>query len=153
MQTYYKQFTNNNRRVLELNFLSRLAKYDCFPKVVSHTDFSITTEYCGEQISIENLPENWREQFKKILKILREERIYHNDMVRENITVLNGRIYLIDFEKASESKPAFPYFNIRAMDVNPKTSFKHLFELTQFKTKIKIRNELGTRKSKTTSKG
>lgn len=52
---------------------------------------------CGEPLTAENLPADWRDQMMNILKLLKSANVMHRDIRPDNFTVKDGRIYLIDF--------------------------------------------------------
>ena len=62
-------------------------------------------------MSNDNIPNNWKEQIKEIIKTLKECNVVNNDMWINNFLVKDDVINLIDFGWAS-SKPSFPFINI-----------------------------------------
>lgn len=68
-----------------------------FPNVKDLNDGAIWIEDCGDRINIDNLPENWREQLKKIVVDLKDNKIEHRDIKPDNLMVKDGIIKLIDF--------------------------------------------------------
>lgn len=89
-----------------------------FPKVINSGDDEITIEDCGEQLSLENLPNDWKSQLVQIIFELKENGIQHRDIKPDNLMVKNGIIKLIDFGWArlfkdpKDSPPSclgFPY--------------------------------------------
>ena len=73
-------------------------------------------------------------------------------MIRENFVQKNEKIYLIDFEKSSIGKPQYPWVNITTQDLERSKSFSEMLECVSFRIRKKLKNELGTRKSKTLKK-
>ena len=59
--------------------------------------------------------------------MLKNENLYHNDFTISNLTVLNNKIYLIDFGWASFDKPQYPYFNITKNIIDKSESIFELF--------------------------
>lgn len=57
----------------------------------------LVMEDCGESITVENLPKDWKEQLVQIIMDLRGNRIEHRDIKPDNIMVKDGVIKLIDF--------------------------------------------------------
>lgn len=68
-----------------------------FPKVFQQYRSTIYLEDCGELISAKNLPDNWVDQCKDIVRILSESQIIHRDIRIDNLLVKDGVIKLIDF--------------------------------------------------------
>jgi len=64
---------------------------------INSINLSLIIEYCGNAITNDNCPVNWKYQMKTIYKILRKYNIYHNDIHEFNFCVKNNIIYLIDF--------------------------------------------------------
>jgi hypothetical protein len=68
-----------------------------FPKVFSLEDSVITIEDCGEALTVDNLPNNWKEQMVSIALALKADGIQHRDIKPDNFMVKGGVIKLIDF--------------------------------------------------------
>ena len=83
----------------EVNALIKLSQYSHFPKIIAYDlkNLIIYMSYCGEQITNNNIPVNWREQFKEIKHILEISGVNSNDMLLRNTCVLKDIIYIIDF--------------------------------------------------------
>ena len=153
MKIYKKSFKDYKKLEREIYFLERLEKYDCFPKILKKEEDSITLEHCGEVIHTYSYIRDWKVQVETIINILQKEKIFQNDMVRENFVNKNGKIYLIDFEKGSEGESGYPWFNIVTEDAEIAKSFSEMLECASFRIKKQLKNELGKRKSKATTKG
>jgi len=78
----------------ETKALKRLEKYNHFPKVFEEGDDYIIMEYVGRQ---NMLKQEMISQVNEIMSALEIERIKHRDIREENLVVLNGVLYLIDF--------------------------------------------------------
>lgn len=68
-----------------------------FPKVFSKNEGELSIEDCGETLTQDNLPQDWKEQLVKILMDLRTNNLQHRDIKPDNLMVKNGVIKLIDF--------------------------------------------------------
>ena len=62
-----------------------------------------------------------------IYEILKYNNIYHNDITLDNLTILNNKIYLIDFGWANNI-PSFPYFNINKKIIDNSKNMYDMFE-------------------------
>lgn len=80
----------------EARILSK-ARSAHFPKVLSYKDGVIEMEDCGDMLSVDNLPQDWKAQLVQILLTLRAEGIEHRDIRPDNLLVKDGVIKLIDF--------------------------------------------------------
>lgn len=112
----------------ELEYLNQLSKYEHFPYLFDYDreQKQIIMSYCGENINIKKVPENWKEQFIEIFNILSYNLIYHNDIWARNCSVYDGIIYLFDLGEASD-KIDYPYFNLSLKVINESTSITQLF--------------------------
>lgn len=83
----------------EINALQKLSPFKHFPKLIGYDlrQKCIYMTFCGEQISKENIPEDWEHQLNEIKKDLVSVNVNSNDMILRNICVLKKRIYIIDF--------------------------------------------------------
>lgn len=109
----------------EIKFLNKLKNYNFFPKILFKNEYSIFLSHCGEKLTNKNIPEDWKKQLLNIYESLKNNNIYHNDITIDNITVLNKKLFLIDFGWANNIC-SFPYFNI---DDNIINSSKNIFEM------------------------
>lgn len=83
---------DNEKRILEN------ATSIHFPKISKESeDGEILMEDCGEMISVDNLPTDWKEQLVQIIMELRAHNIQHRDIKPENLMIKDGVIKLIDF--------------------------------------------------------
>jgi len=81
-----------------------------FPIMFNHLNNQIEMEDCGEELTLDNLPENWKEQLGQIIKDLRKYQIEHRDIQPNNLMVRGGVIKLIDFGWARfvDDPPDYP---------------------------------------------
>lgn len=66
-------------------------------KISQWNSRTIVSAYCGEQLSETNLPDDWQLQCEEIIRTLP---VQHGDIrigPRGNLSVLNGKIMLLDF--------------------------------------------------------
>lgn len=85
----------NEREVLT-HIPTRMEK-DHFPHVYDIREGVMLMEDCGEPLTEENLPENWKEQLESILSDLHHSCVQHRDIKLDNLMLKGGIIKLIDF--------------------------------------------------------
>ena len=68
-----------------------------FPKVLSQAEDMIEIEDCGDSLTADNLPIDWKSQLIRILLELKANNIQHRDIKPDNLMVKDGLIKLIDF--------------------------------------------------------
>jgi len=97
-------FTFNNEvnsliKLMRVISLPEMTNYSHFPKLVAYdvNRFVIYMTFCGEMLSRDNLPNDWREQFERIRKIMALANVNSNDMLIRNTCILNKQIQIIDF--------------------------------------------------------
>ena len=115
----------------EYKYLNLIDKYIYFPTLFSY-DLSKRTlllSYVGNNVSnTDNIPNDWKTQLKDIYTILQEHDIYHNDIFKGNICILDNRIYLIDFGQTSSNTPNYPWFNLSLTFINNSDTIYEMFE-------------------------
>ncbi len=87
-----------------------------FPQVWKK-EKAIEIEDCGDSLSVNNLPKNWKRQLGEIVQELKDNNIQHRDIKPDNLMIKNEVIKLIDFGWARyygemDSAPSclgFPY--------------------------------------------
>lgn len=93
----------------EVEILDELRGSGFVPKVLAvwPTLHEIEMEYCGADLSARPrvLPENAHEQAADMLAYLRARQIRHNDVRPENVTVRDGKLFLIDWGWATVGGP------------------------------------------------
>jgi SAM-dependent methyltransferase len=81
----------------ERSALAKLAGMPGIPYVLASDDRAIHMTFAGEKLTRANLPADAEQQGRALVEAMRRRGIRHNDIHRENILVLNGRLHLIDF--------------------------------------------------------
>lgn len=97
--------SHNEHDVLkrEINILEILNdnKIDWCPQIINYTSEYIIMTYTGEQLCLNNIPNDYKSQMQKILDDLDKLNIQHNDIFHSiekvNLTVNNNKLYLIDY--------------------------------------------------------
>lgn len=103
----------------EAAFLKRLDGRHA-PRLLVSGENWIEMEHCGEELSVENLPNDWHSQVAEIVAVLDQAGIVHRDIKHGNLLVKNGHLYLIDFGWAIWTNET-PYMSPRELceDVPP----------------------------------
>ena len=101
----YREFGIYER---ELRWLKRLHGCGVTPEVIAHAPNVIVMSYVGEPVRRYNLPADWPQQANAIVRRLREIGCSHNDIKCDNLTVLDGRLHLVDFGWATEIGAPIP---------------------------------------------
>jgi hypothetical protein len=81
----------------EVAWLRALAGSGVVPALLAVEQSELKLRYVGEPVRQYNLPGNWSEQAEAILAELEAVKCSHNDIKCDNLTVLDGRLHLIDF--------------------------------------------------------
>mgnify|MGYP003688384973 CR=1 FL=1 len=112
----------------EVNSLILMKGEKHIPKIygIDSKELSIIEEYCGDKLTINNCPKDWKKQFKDIYIILQKYNIYHNDIHNENFCVKNNIIYLIDFG-LSKYNIEFQYQNLSIEIIEKSKNINELF--------------------------
>lgn len=92
-QTGWKDYSliDNEDRILNL-LNSRH-----FPKCEKNCDGTISIEDCGDRLTVDNAPANWKAQLIEIIEELHNAGILHRDIKPDNLMVRDGVVKLIDF--------------------------------------------------------
>ena len=81
----------------EIFILKKLEQYDCFPKIVYYNNILLVTEYIGEVIKKDTIPDNILFQINDINNILLKEKIIHSDIKQNEMLIKDNKLYIIDF--------------------------------------------------------
>lgn len=92
----------------EQGWLARLRATGAVPELHGSSHDTIVTSYVGEPVRRHNLPADWRDQAERLLAALAEAGCAHNDIKCDNISVLDGRLYLLDFGWATPIGAGIP---------------------------------------------
>ena len=94
----------------EKKWLQKLKDTDIIARPINFDDENriITTEYAGEAVNKDNLPEDWEEQRDRILKTLADHDCRHNDIKPNELVIQDGKIRLVDFGWAYNIKKSNP---------------------------------------------
>lgn len=96
----YKEYNILEREIYILSLLNK-RKFEWCPLLLYSSGNKMITNYCGETVDADNLPDNYEIQVLKILDDLKKLNIKHNDIwfmgKTPELLVKNGKIYLIDF--------------------------------------------------------
>ena len=74
------------------------------PKLFSSDSDSLEIEDCGDHLTSNNIPEDWKNQLIEIIEDLEDAGIKHNDIKVDNLMVKDNTIMLIDFGWATFKK-------------------------------------------------
>ena len=91
----------------EAFWLVELEDNDIAPKLIDVDDSSPTLllSEAGDRISADSAPADVREQLAGHLELLRDRGCFHNDLLARNLTVLDGRLRIVDFAMATDRPP------------------------------------------------
>jgi hypothetical protein len=92
----------------EIAWLRALAGSGVVPALVAVEQSELKLRYVGEPVRQYNLPGSWSEQAEAILVALETVKCRHNDIKCDNLTVLDDRLYLIDFGWATGAGDTIP---------------------------------------------
>ena len=113
-QTSYADY---DRMEKESKILSTI-KGEHFPRLLKSEGDTIEIEDCGDPLTVDNLPDNWKAQLIQVIIDLRTCKVEHRDIRPNNLMVKDGVIKLIDFgwahfkEDPSDNPPeclGYPY--------------------------------------------
>ena len=111
----------------ELKILKLLEKDNISPIIIKSEVQTLYLSDCGQELSKENLPNDWRQQLLKIYQTLKSHFLYHNDIKSNNFTVKDNKIYIIDFGWSSFYKPEYPYWNLTEKMITEAENIEEVF--------------------------
>lgn len=91
----------------EAYWLKKLESFDRTPNVKSFDANSIIMDYMGEPVAKTTIPKDWMKQVIYIIEQLKLLGVSHNDIQSGEILVKNGKINLIDFQHATNTREEF----------------------------------------------
>lgn len=100
-QTGYLEYPLIENEAQILNYLSGLNHFPAC-RIEGET---LYIEDCGEPLTKDNLPSDWRDQLRIILNDLARNGVEHRDIKLDNLMVMDGIIRLIDFGWAIMPQP------------------------------------------------
>ena len=94
----YRKFYVYKEEKRILNLLEKSC-IEWAPKLIDFDDKSrsLILTHCGDTLSVDNAPDNWRMQIKEILYDLKRLKVSHNDIKPSEILIKNNKMYLCDF--------------------------------------------------------
>lgn len=93
----FRKFNTCEAILREIEILKKIEYTQISPKILAVEEDAFIMEKVGEPICKNNLPQDWREQIDNIHKTLQKYKIIHRDIKRQNLMVMAGKIYLIDY--------------------------------------------------------
>lgn len=92
----------------EAYWLRGLGTSGVTPILLSGKAPTLRVRYVGEPVPRYNLPADWQGQAETILAALSAVGCWHNDIKCDNLTVLDGKLHLLDFGWATSEGEAIP---------------------------------------------
>ena len=92
----------------EAHWLATLASAGIAPPLLASAGSTLRLGYVGEPVRRYNLPADWPDQAERILGALAAADCAHNDIKCDNLTVRDGRLYLIDFGWSTRTADPIP---------------------------------------------
>lgn len=104
----YKNYKNYDKFCKNMYLLEKLKYEDWIPKLMYDNINSVYTKYCGTDLTLEKLPENWEDQ----LNIIRNRQKYYGILILkwgpnkfnpqkfDNIKLLNNKIYFTNINNS-----------------------------------------------------
>lgn len=91
----------------EVEFLQKFGEFGIVPTLydVRPEVHEIEMSYCGEDMTVAHAPQNAGRKAQTIMDLLDCFHVHHNDIRPENVTVLGGALFLIDWQWATEDGP------------------------------------------------
>ena len=121
----------------EVNILKTLSNEKHFPELL-YFDVKkhiIYMTLCGEKLSKNNVPDDWKKQLKEIVDILKKYNISHNSTSINNTCVKDGVMYFIDFCHSGKYKPT--QRNLTKKIINEAVTFEDAYDSSKTRHKGK----------------
>ena len=102
----------------ELDMLSQAAEVINVPEVIKVSDYSFDMKWCGNSMNALHIDEFLAVKNME-RDLIHKKRIYHNDIKSENVLKKDGKIYLIDFGRATKDirgYPGYSHLNLAEID-------------------------------------
>lgn len=107
------------------------------PRLLNFSKATITMEFVGDTVSLENLPRDYADQVQYIVSFLKQVGVVHRDIKRDNLMVHRGRLKLIDFGWALDREEPFYVSPIElSFSKNPLAVYSNGFGLKSTIAKI-----------------
>jgi predicted Ser/Thr protein kinase len=90
-------YIENDLLKREIFILKKLNQYDYFPKIVFYNNILLITEYIGDIIKKETIPNDILFQINDINNILSKEKIIHSDIKQSEMLIKENKLYIVDF--------------------------------------------------------
>ena len=133
-QKVYKKKRINHMNVTfptEVKIMKILSGNKHFPELLYYDkkNYTIYMTLCGNKLSHDNIPKDWKEQLKEILDILKKNNISHNSTSINNTCVKDGIMYFIDFAHSGEYKARKR--NLTKKIIDEATTFEDAYDVNK----------------------
>ena len=113
-------------------WLKKLEPFNIAPKFIERDENSITMSYCGNTATENDFKTPYvQHQLLNILRVLLENKCFYNDFKVDNFTILNNKLYIIDFGWCPEIKEDFTCggFTESQLKTKPHKNIYSLFDI------------------------
>ena len=104
-----KKIKKNQYFKIKKLYETKLKNFDFIPKMeFDDLTQTITEDYYPSILTKKNKPEDFEKQLLNIKKVLKKNKLYHNDLhYKEHIRLKKNKIYIIDFDSMSDKESKF----------------------------------------------